>query len=216
MNDFYFFFRIFWTLFSKYSLTFFSAFDTSVSIFFSFCFFEISYRSENAFLFRKIVKTTSNSYFHENDLKVWANQIDLILESLISSMRAKIKILKLLWQYRHLNSENFSDLSLTNLIIHRVQFQSKTKSSSKFQRKMIAHKEWWFRKLIQKNLKENVYELLRYYPSTLLIHHRCLSHALMVPVTRSDGACHCSEASVIWEHLLALAKKDAWNSVFSR
>ena len=158
MNDFYSFFRIFWTLFSEYSLTSFSASDTSVSIVCSSFSAEILYRSECAFSFRRIVRNALNSYSHAEDLKTWANQINLKLRSLISFMKARIEILKLLWQYRHLNNEDFSDLFSTDLIIHRVQLQSRTKSSSKSQRKMTAHKKWWFKKLIQEDLENDVYE----------------------------------------------------------
>ena len=73
-------------------------------------------------------------------------------------MKTRVEVLKLLWQYRHLNSENLNDLFSTDLIVHRVQLQSETRSSSKSQRRMTAHKEWWLRKLIQKDLEDDVYE----------------------------------------------------------
>ena len=67
------------------------------------------------------------SFSFQNEMKKCVTALKIELKSLLSSDR-KNKIIKLLYQYRHLNSVNLSDLSKTNLIIHRVRFVSETKS----------------------------------------------------------------------------------------
>ena len=117
-----------------------------------------SYQPGSAFPSRRIIRSIPNSYPHAEDLEAWANEIGLTLGPLIPSMEARIDVLKLLWQYRHLNSEDLSDLPPTDLVVHRVQLQPGTRPSSKPQRRMAAHKEWWLRKLVQEGLEGGVYE----------------------------------------------------------
>ena len=53
-----------------------------------------------------------------------------VLKSLIFTIINKLKILQLFYQYRHLNRENFINLSYINLIIYRIRIVFDIKSIS--------------------------------------------------------------------------------------
>ena len=83
-------------------------------------------RKSNFFFDQRVVR----SFISLKDsvmLKNWAKKLNLILNSLIFNNEARMKLLFLLYFYRHFNSTRLKDLSCTNLIIHRVQIKSKTK-----------------------------------------------------------------------------------------
>jgi hypothetical protein len=50
------------------------------------------------------------------------------------------------------------DLSVTDLIMHKIRLTSEIKLSSRSQKKWFSQKEWWLRKLIQQKFDEKVYE----------------------------------------------------------
>lgn len=82
----------------------------------------------------------------------------------------KHKVLCLLYYYKHLDEKDLKNLLCMNLIIHKVWIAKETKSTSKLiQKRWSAHSEWWLQKIIQNDIKENIYEL------TELI-NECLSH----------------------------------------
>ena len=93
----------------------------------------------------------------QNEIKKYVTVLKIKLKPLLLSDR-KNKIIKLLYQYKHLNSMNFSNLSKIDFIIHRIKFVSKTKPHFVNQKKWFFHKKWWFRKLVQNDINENVYK----------------------------------------------------------
>lgn len=98
------------------------------------------------------------NYPSSEELEKWALRVGLKLEPLVPTMEDRLKVLQLLWQYRHLNSEDLTNLPQTDLIVHRVKLKEGVKPFSKPQRRMPAHKEWWMRKLVQDDLNGGVYE----------------------------------------------------------
>ena len=93
----------------------------------------------------------------QNEMKKYVTVLKIKLKSLLS-FDQKNEVVKLLYQYKHLNSMNFSNLSKTDFIIHRIKFVSKTKPYFVNQKRWSFHKKWWFRKLIQNDINKNVYE----------------------------------------------------------
>jgi hypothetical protein len=83
------------------------------------------------------------------------------LNSLILFKEVKHKILCLFYHYRHLNNIDFTNLSLTDLITHRVTLKSDTKSANnEKQRRWSAHIEWWMQKIVTDDIKDDVYEII--------------------------------------------------------
>lgn len=79
---------------------------------------------------------------------------------MISTPTDRLKVLQLLYQYRHLNGEDLTNLTCTDLIPHRVRITPGTKTfSARFQKRWPQHTEWWLRKLVQDGLLGGVYEL---------------------------------------------------------
>ena len=106
---------------------------------------------------RKMNRTCMMLFSFQNKMKKCVTALKIKLKSLLSSDQ-KNKIIKLLYQYRHLNSVNLFDLSEIDFIIHRVKLISETKFHFVDQKKWFSHKKWWLRKLIQNDITENVYE----------------------------------------------------------
>lgn len=95
-------------------------------------------------------------------LEAWVERLGLepVLGPLIPTEADRLLVLKLLYQYRHLNGEDFTNLPCTDLITHRVCITPGTKPfSARFQKRWPAHTEWWMRKLVQDGLQGGVYEL---------------------------------------------------------
>ena len=112
-----------------------------------------------AFFSRRIVWAFSAEFYSLDILKKWAEKIELKLKSLISIKKNKHRVLFLLYQYRHLNSVDLTDLSCTDIITHNVDLISKIKSYAvKSQKKWFIHTEWWIQKIIQNDIDEEIYE----------------------------------------------------------
>ena len=120
---------------------------------------EISISSSDMFWIsnQKMNRACKISFSSQNEMKKYVIVLKIKLKSLLSSDR-KNEIIKLLYQYKHLNSMNFSNLSKIDFIIHRIKFVSETKFHFVNQKKWFFHKKWWLRKLIQNDINENVYE----------------------------------------------------------
>lgn len=98
----------------------------------------------------------------DEELEAWVEQLSLqpVLGPLIPTKEDRLLVLRLLYQYRHLNGEDFTNLPCTDLITHRVCITPGTKPfSARFQKRWPAHTEWWMRKLVQDGLLGGVYEL---------------------------------------------------------
>lgn len=96
------------------------------------------------------------------ELEDWATQLGLglVRGSLIPTEANRLQVLQLLWQYRHLNREDLTDLPCTDLITHRVRIVPGTRpASAKSQKRWPPHTEWWLRKLVHDGLAGGVYEL---------------------------------------------------------
>lgn len=95
-------------------------------------------------------------------LEKWAANLKLepVFGPLIPTYQDRVRVLQLLYQYRHLNREDLRDLPCTDLITHRVRIAPGTKpASAKSQKRWPPHTEWWLRKLVQDGLEGGVYEL---------------------------------------------------------
>ncbi len=84
-------------------------------------------------------------------------KLKINLRSLISKERRR-DVIELLYRYRHLNFEDFTNLSAIDLIIHRVTIKSETKSHFVSQKRWSSHMKWWMKKLIQDEIEKEVYE----------------------------------------------------------
>ena len=95
-------------------------------------------------------------------LEGWVRQhsLESVLGPLIPTPADRLSVLQLLYQYRHLNGEDFTNLPCTDLITHRVCITPGTKPfSARFQKRWPPHTEWWMRKLVHDGLLGGVYEL---------------------------------------------------------
>jgi hypothetical protein len=117
---------------------------------FSFDQMKLSIRSIN-----RIKELLMNSSFVE--MKSLVLSLNAHLEFLISKERYS-DVIKLLFQYKHLNSSDLIDFSVIDLIMHRIRLTSDTKLSFRSQKKWSSQKKWWLRKLVQQEVDENVYE----------------------------------------------------------
>ena len=98
----------------------------------------------------------------DEELEAWVQQLglELVLGPLIPTPKDRLMVIQLLYQYRHLNGEDFTRLPCTDLITHRVTITPGTKPfSARFQKRWPQHTEWWMRKLVQDGLLGGVYEL---------------------------------------------------------
>ena len=98
----------------------------------------------------------------EQTLEDWAALMKLepALGPLIETREQRMRVLRLLYTYRHLNREDLRDLPCTDLMTHRVRIAQGTKpASARSQKRWPPHTEWWLRKLVQDGLEGGIYEL---------------------------------------------------------
>ncbi len=117
---------------------------------------------KQAFPPRRVLRNLPKQHPSSNDLESWASSLGLepVLGPLIPTAADRLRVLQLLYQYKHLNREDLTDLPCTDLITHRVRIAPGTKpASAKSQKRWPAHTEWWLRKLVQDGLEGGVYEL---------------------------------------------------------
>ncbi len=121
----------------------------------------VSSRRVNSYFDRKILRSFIRSNVSDIVFKEWVESIKLKLSSLISFKKARHKMLCFLYYYRHLNDIDLTNLSSTNLITHRVILKSEIKfANNSKQRRWSAHTEWWMRKIVIDDIKDDVYELV--------------------------------------------------------
>ena len=95
-------------------------------------------------------------------LEEWVRRLGLekVLGPLIPTEADRMRVLRLVYQYKHLNGEDLSNLPCTDLITHRVRITAGAKPFAALsQKRWPAHTEWWMRKLVQDGLLGGVYEL---------------------------------------------------------
>lgn len=117
---------------------------------------------KKAFPNRRIVRSVPDYQPPLEELEAWAIRLGLkpVLGPRIPTARDRLRVLQLLYQYRHLNREDLTDLPCTDLITHRIRLKPGTKpASAKSQKRWPAHTEWWLRKLVQDSIVGGVYEL---------------------------------------------------------
>lgn len=115
-----------------------------------------------AFPGRRVVRTIPQHHPSMDALEAWALRLGLgsVFGPLIPTEADRLRVLRLLYQYRHLNREDLTDLPCTDLITHRVRIKPDTKpASAKSQKRWPPHTEWWLRKLVQDGLEGGIYEL---------------------------------------------------------
>ncbi len=121
----------------------------------------VSSRRVNSYFDRKIVRFSIRANISDITLEKWINSINMKLNSLVSFKEARHKVLCLLYHYRHLNDIDFTNLSFIDLITHKVTLKFDTKSiNNEKQRRWSTHTEWWMRKIVIDEIKDDVYELI--------------------------------------------------------
>lgn len=94
-----------------------------------------------------------------NQLEQWAKSVEIKLGPLIPNVASRLKVLQLLYTYRHLNENDLTDLPCTDLIVHRVCLKKGIKPASvRSQKRWPAHTEWWLRKLVSDGIQGGIYE----------------------------------------------------------
>ena len=112
-----------------------------------------------AFSARRVVRESPREFYPLDVLEKWAEDIGLKLGPLISTDEDKHRVLMLLYQYRHLNSVDLTDLPCTDIISHNVELIPGTKPYAvKSQKRWPTHIEWWIQKIIQDGIDGGIYE----------------------------------------------------------
>ena len=96
-----------------------------------------------AFPARRVLRRTIPK-IPQRDLEAWVSQLGLgfVLGPLVITPEQRLRVLSLLYQYRHLNREDLRDLPCTDLITHRVRIAPGTKPvSAKTQKRWPPHTE---------------------------------------------------------------------------
>ncbi len=121
-----------------------------------------SHRRINSYSDRRIQRSKINTNISMTKLKAWTIEVELELNSLISTEENIYKVLCLLYHYHHLNDTDLINLFCIDLIVHRVWIASETKvtklANNLIQKRWSTHFKWWLRKIIQEDIKERVYE----------------------------------------------------------
>lgn len=80
------------------------------------------------------------------------------LGNCIPSPGHRQEVIKLLWRYQHLNAKEMSYVTTTDLIVHHVRLNPRTKPyNAKGQRRLPAHKEWWLKHLVSEGVSTGPY-----------------------------------------------------------
>ena len=94
-----------------------------------------------------------------DELESWALRLGITLGDLIPTQSDRIRVLELLYAYRHLNGSDLTNLPATDLITHRVRMVPGTRPySARSQRRWPPHLEWWLNKLVQDGMSGGLYE----------------------------------------------------------
>ena len=92
------------------------------------------------------------------EMETCIKELKVQIGPLVPSQEAYQTVIQLLYQFRHLNSADLTNLPPTDLIVHRVKLAPGTKPHSVPQRRWPPHMEWWLRKLVQDGIRGGVYE----------------------------------------------------------
>ena len=114
-------------------------------------------KSETAFSKRFVFWFVMIDFTLFEEMKSYVKNLKIQFEFLISK-RFYRDVIRLFYQYKHLNSIDLTDLSLTDFIIHKIKLISEIKFHSIEQRRWLLHKKWWLRKLISDKIRDDVYE----------------------------------------------------------
>ena len=110
-----------------------------------------------------------DSYPSHAELQIWVEELKVQLGSQIPSEADELRVLQLLYSYRHLNGTNLNSLPSTDLIVHRARLTPGTKpSSAGAQIWWAPHKEWWLWKLVQDGMLSGIYERTQHANGELL------------------------------------------------
>ena len=120
-----------------------------------------SSRQINSFSVRLINRSFIDSSISKNVLEKWAVSVELVLNFLIFIEANRHKMLCLFYHYRHFNDTDLTNLSCIDLLIHRIRIKPDIKSTSIIiQKRWSIHIEWWLRKIIIDDMKNEIYELI--------------------------------------------------------
>ena len=91
-------------------------------------------------------------------LKKWIKSERIQLREIISNANMRLKILQLVWTYRDVNAKKLKNISIIDLIIHRVCSRSDLKFYNAKQHRFTSEKKWWYQAIIQKDIEIDMYE----------------------------------------------------------
>lgn len=108
---------------------------------------------------RHILSMNSDNFPSHVGLLEWAAELKIQLGTLIPIKEDELRVLQLLYSYRHLNSIDLDSLPATDLIVHSARLTPGTKPSSEGAQFCLAPtKEWWLWKLVQDSIAGGIYE----------------------------------------------------------
>ena len=110
---------------------------------------------------RPVLRHEFDMSISEQKLEAWFTGLKLepILGPLVPSPEDRIRVLRLLHRYRHLNREDLSDLPCTDLVEHRVRIHPQVKPHAvRFQKRWPPHTQWWIQKLTSDGIAGGIYE----------------------------------------------------------
>lgn len=108
---------------------------------------------------RRVICRDLEESFFMTELEHWAESVGIKLGPLIPVLSSRLKVLQLLYTYRHLNGNDLTDLPCTDLIMHCVCLKKGTKPASvQSQKRWPAHTEWWLRKLVNDGIERKIYK----------------------------------------------------------
>lgn len=115
-----------------------------------------------------MLSSDPDDYPTHPELCEWANGLKIQLGSLIPTEEDELRVLQLLYSYRHLNGTDLDNLPSTDLIIHRARLTPGTEPNNVGSQICYPpNKEWWLRKLVQDGMRGGVYERTQHANSKL-------------------------------------------------
>lgn len=124
--------------------------------------FFISFESKGhviAFPPRRIIWKPPTEFHPLEVLEKWAEDIDLKLRPFVPTKEDRNRVLILLYQYRHLNSVNLTNLPCMDIISQNVELVPGTRPYAvESQKRWPTQTEWWIQKIIQDGINGGIYE----------------------------------------------------------
>lgn len=108
---------------------------------------------------RPVLRYELDSYPPEQELEKLIAGMGVTLGPLIPTKEDRLRVLRLLYKYRHLDATSLADLTCTDVYAHRIKIAPGVKPFSKLnQMRWPLHTEWWMRKLVEDGVKGGIFE----------------------------------------------------------